>query len=702
MSTASRSCQVPAVGSTSPLQTEPPYPHFHHGHSEVSCATAAGVLSLLYQILDPHYPATANHLATKHSHHTYSIHTPPTQVVFSKLLHFLLPSVQACLLISGLETNPGPTEHKSITISHVNINSITSPGRLDELSLFTTDNCIDILLLTETKLDSHVNPDLYALDNYHIMTRHRNRHGGGVAAYFKSTIATKRLPDLELEGIEWIWSLVKTQTDVILICCLYLPPNLTSSLLSDFLDTLTESVSLAQAYNPTSLFILGDFNAGNNYLSETYSAKCSNIFAFETYLKDTVHSLNLIQLIDQPTRITQTTANLRDLILTSNTNIVKDSGVLPPFSQIDHFPTFVTLDLTITSPKTTYKRIWNYANMDTDKLSQLLIHTDWDSILDQDVDKAATDFTQTLLAAAAEAIPIKTIRIRAQDKPWVDATLRREIRKRDRLFRLAQRHKTDYHWDNWRRHRNLTTSLNKKLKENHLQSQVNILLLSKKNPHEYHRTLKNMMGRSQAETIPPLIGPDGIPLTQDSDKADLLGDFFARQSQLDTDDQPIPRTTPAEPPPTLDTIVITEDEVLGVLNNMDPNKSSGNDNLPAKLLKMSAIIIKTPLTKLFNMSLSQGIFPTSWKEAIIYPIFKKKGSTSDPTNYRPISLLPCISKILEKIVFQKIYQHLTENSLLSEKQSGYRPKRSTQIQLIHFINNVYFAYVKVTILQLFI
>ena len=124
---------------------------------------------------------------------------------------------------------------------------------------------------------------------------------------------------------------------------------------------------------------------------------------------------------------------------------------------------------------------------------------------------------------------------------------------------------------------------------------------------------------------------------------------------------------------------------------MDLNKSSGNDNIPAKLLKMSAIIIKTPLTKLFNMSLSQGTLPSSWKKAIIHPIFKKKGSNSDPVNYRPISLLPCISKVLEKIVFKKIYQHLTENGLLSEKQSGYRPKHSTQIQLIHFINSLYSA-----------
>ena len=596
--------------------------------------------------------------------------------------------------MSGLETNPGPSPQKAITLSHININSITSPGRLDELELFTSQHNIDILLLTETKLDTNVHPSLYALSKYQVpMTRHRNRHGGGVAAYFNKTLSATRLPNLELDGIEWIWSLVKIHAETILVCCLYLPPNLQSNLLCNFLDALSESISLAQTYNPTSILILGDFNAGNNFLANPLSINHSTISPFETNLKETIQSLNLIQLIDQPTRISQNISNLRDLVITSNINIVLDSGILPPFSQIDHFPTFVSLNMLSIPSQSTVKQIWDYANMDTERLAQLLTYTDWDSVIDNDIDTSTINFTQTLLTAAAETIPIKTVRTRAQDKPWVNATLKREIRKRDRLFKLAQRYRTEHHWSVWRQQRNLTTTLNRNLKENYLANQVQILLKTKKNPHDYHQILKNMLGRSKTETVPPLIGPDGIPTTNDSDKAELLGDFFAGQSQLDIDnDHPLPRTAPVDPPPpTLSNITVTEDEVLRVLNSIDPNKSTGSDNIPPKLLKMTAIIIKSPLTKLFNMSLSQGIFPTSWKEANVLPIFKKKGSTSDPTNYRPISLLPCLSKILEKIVFKRIYQHITENNILSERQSGYRPKHNTEIQLIYLINNIFKA-----------
>ena len=100
-------------------------------------------------------------------------------------------------------------------------------------------------------------------------------------------------------------------------------------------------------------------------------------------------------------------------------------------------------------------------------------------------------------------------------------------------------------------------------------------------------------------------------------------------------------------------------------------------------------MIVSPLTKLFNKSLNQGIFPSRWKEANVHPIFKKKGSASNPTNYRPISLLPCISKILEKIVFNRIYNHILEYNLLTDKQSGYRPNHSTHLQLIYLVHKIY-------------
>ena len=233
--------------------------------------------------------------------------------------------------------------------------------------------------------------------------------------------------------------------------------------------------------------------------------------------------------------------------------------------------------------------------------------------------------------------------------------------------------------------------MTKQLKKRHIQMQVTTLLENKQNPHKYHQTLRQITGKRHDQEIPPLETIDGQIQTDNTDKASLLNNFFAAQSTIDISDDahsilPTPQRTSI---PTLSSIQVSSQEVLKALNSLDPNKTTGPDQLPAKILKLTAIIIADPLTSLFNKSLREGIFPNAWKLANIKPIFKNKGSSSSVSNYRPISLLSCLSKVLEKLVFKKIYEHLTDHDLLTQKQSGYRPKHSTQLQLMFLSHNLY-------------
>ena len=164
----------------------------------------------------------------------------------------------------------------------------------------------------------------------------------------------------------------------------------------------------------------------------------------------------------------------------------------------------------------------------------------------------------------------------------------------------------------------------------------------------------------------------------DQEKATLLNNHFALQSTLNIPNTRLPPPS-LQDKPTLDRITTNEQEVLKILNSLDPNKSTGPDNLPVKFLKLIALLIAKPLSQLFNKSLSQGIYPNEFKKANVKPIFKSKGSPSDPTCYRPISILSAISKVFEKIVYKNIYQHITDHSLLTEKQSGYRKKSQHRI-----------------------
>jgi hypothetical protein len=111
------------------------------------------------------------------------------------------------------------------------------------------------------------------------------------------------------------------------------------------------------------------------------------------------------------------------------------------------------------------------------------------------------------------------------------------------------------------------------------------------------------------------------------------------------------------------------------------SKATGVDNIPAKVLKAASHIIAPSLTVIFKQSLSTGIYINDWKLARVSPIYKSE-DRKKCENYRPISILPIISKVFEREVFTQIYKYLNENSLLSKSQSGFRPKHGTVGALI--------------------
>ena len=118
----------------------------------------------------------------------------------------------------GIETNPGPPETNKLTIAHLNINSITSANKIDELEQFVMTNNVKILALTETKLDRTVADSQYSINDFHPpLTRHRTRHGGGVALYVHKSLPVQRLSIIEIGDEEWVWAKIKTQNFNLLI-----------------------------------------------------------------------------------------------------------------------------------------------------------------------------------------------------------------------------------------------------------------------------------------------------------------------------------------------------------------------------------------------------------------------------------------------------------------------------------------------------
>ena len=120
-----------------------------------------------------------------------------------------------------------------------------------------------------------------------------------------------------------------------------------------------------------------------------------------------------------------------------------------------------------------------------------------------------------------------------------------------------------------------------------------------------------------------------------------------------------------------------EHQVLEVLQGLDTQKATGEDGISAALLRTTAPGISASLTKIFNHTLLCQNLPVEWKSALVTPVPKGK-RTHDLDNYRPVSILPAVSKVLERLVYDQLHDHLQANNILHPRQYGFRRGYSTQ------------------------
>jgi hypothetical protein len=131
----------------------------------------------------------------------------------------------------------------------------------------------------------------------------------------------------------------------------------------------------------------------------------------------------------------------------------------------------------------------------------------------------------------------------------------------------------------------------------------------------------------------------------------------------------------------------TPEHVKKIINKLASKNSCDVNGVSTRMIKSVGNEIATPLSHIFNLSLTNGKFPTQLKKCRVIPIYKA-GDHTECDNYRPISLLSSISKILEKIVAEKLIEHLLSNDLLYLHQYGFLPSRSSEQNLIQIINYI--------------
>ena len=171
---------------------------------------------------------------------------------------------------------------------------------------------------------------------------------------------------------------------------------------------------------------------------------------------------------------------------------------------------------------------------------------------------------------------------------------------------------------------------------------------------------------------------DNIWHFNDQDKANCLNDYFASISTVNDSETQLPPFTKTNDI-SLSQINYNELEIENIIEVLNSNKASGDDDISHKMLKGVSKTVSKPLCILINRSFDEGIFPYIGKLANVILIFKK-GGKAQPSNYRPVALLSCIGKLQERIIFKNMYNFLIGNNLLYKYQSDFLPHHSTVSQ----------------------
>ena len=191
---------------------------------------------------------------------------------------------------------------------------------------------------------------------------------------------------------------------------------------------------------------------------------------------------------------------------------------------------------------------------------------------------------------------------------------------------------------------------------------------------DFWRIANSVLNKGKS-AIPPLFNRPGV-LSSASDKAKLIAENFSLNCNLDDSGVSLP-VFPSRTNLKLHSISVTPKMVRKVVMNLDLSKASGPDCIPVVVLKNCEPELSYILAELFNKCLKESCFADCWKVSSVVPVFKNVGERSAAKNYRPVSLLSVVSKVFEKLVNNRIVDHLEKCGLFSDFQYGFRSCRST-------------------------
>ena len=593
----------------------------------------------------------------------------------------------------------------SVKIGSMNANSILHEDRLNQIENIISKNSFSIFCIQESKLDPSKDPSCYHISGYNVVEKHRNARGGGLLIYLHSSIAFRRLPELESScpTLEHLCVEVFFSNKKILVNNIYRPPN---SDTQRCLQNLKQTTDRIKSVNSATTIYIGDANAGNNYCFYGSLTTRSIDFQISEIFEDRCFS----QIIDLPSRTVNNCSSLLDVIYIDRSDLVSSAVLFPPLA--DHAGISLSLDISWTRPKTKKQTRYQFDNISNETWTCLKKHfLSFQCLNEWSADEHAVALTDHLTYAIEEFVPKVSFNMKNKDLNWDSRELRRALRKKNRMYKCYRKISSQYKClqpgDNnyfqmaarvsqsylkFREASNSYKKQSRRSKNVYFNSLKNVWCNASISAKKKFDILKKLTRTTKNCVIPPLI-EDGKVVNDPQEQAQIFNKFFAGKSTV---------INPGDTPPSIDKLTTNEplDKLDTSFYEIGPQiKSLKSSNfshcgVPATFIKNSykytGSVISKLISDLINRIFHTGNYPHIFKIAHVTPVFKGKDKTNK-INYRPISLLPTLSKICEAVLHHRLLRHLISNKVISKCQAAYIPSDSTAQQLTHLIHQIKLA-----------
>ena len=291
-------------------------------------------------------------------------------------------------------------------------------------------------------------------------------------------------------------------------------------------------------------------------------------------------------------------------------------------------------------------------------MRKYLAKLDWNNMLMNKTIECWNILKYEIESIIDKFVPLKKQGKRSRKKHLSKEAIRKIVFKQT-MWRVYRRTRTDEDYANYEEALNLT-EIRKSKRTFEIKLASNIKNDSK-SLYAYVRSKQKVRDK-----VGPLENNRGNIISDGFQMAEVLNEYFSSVfTTQDISSLPVPFTKfEGNKSEHLGQLFVTPEVIAKKIKKMKDNKSPGIDGLPPKLLKEIVEQIRTPLAKLFNLSLEEGIFPSEWKEANITPLFKK-GSRNKPEKYRPVSLTSVVCKLLETLIRYHMVELFVKHTLIN-------------------------------------